>query len=560
MGQRRIVVLIDNIESDYQLEMLSGVLRATRTSSVNTLIVAGGRLSDGITRNFVYDLIPEAPVDGVLVLAGSLSNLCGVERFRGWLDRFGQRPLVCIGLDIPGRPSVHVDNGSGAYATVEHLITKHGRRKFVCLVGPPHSSEAAARRAAYAKALADHGVIADPKLEFECPRFGREDGQAAVATLFGERGLRVADVDAIVCVNDDVALGALEALTRRGVNVPDQMSIVGFDDVPNARGANPPLTTVNQRVELQGYTAARELVELLERGTVASSRRLDSQAVLRSSCGCQIPYLNDSRGIDVSSARAARSLALAFLGRQSALKAEMARAAAGRLGNQSGWEDKLLGALSQDIQQESNAFRYAMEVTARRSIAVGGTVDPCNDVLTMLRLHVLGIAAGHPEARPRLEDLFQETRLTLTQVALAAYRERDQAAGNHLRNITRTCLEALATHDASALSRALSQHLPPLGVSACTLTRLQSSERRGRQLEVVARVSPDFGSAKAQPLPMSSLGLDQTLTHLAAVVLMPLDFGQSPVGLAGFAWGAHNSLIYEQLRETLSVAVQAVAP
>jgi DNA-binding LacI/PurR family transcriptional regulator len=557
MSQRRILVLIDHIESDYHIEMLSGVLRATRASNINTLFVPGGQLSSSTRRNFVYDLIPEATVDGILVLAGSLSNLSGVAAFQTWLERFGKVPLVCIGLDIPGRPSVYVDNAIGAYATVKHLIEQHGRRKFACVRGTPHSSEAQQRHGAYVKALADHGLVADSRLEFLCPNFGREDGHAAIAALFGDRGLGTGDVDAVVCVNDDVALGALEALTRRGVAIPDQMSIVGFDDAPNARAANPPLTTVNQRVELQGYTAGQQLVAMLERGTPASSQRLDSQEVLRGSCGCLVPYLNDSRGVEVASGRAARSVALAFLGRQTMLKAEMARAAAGRLGNQSGWEDKVLGALSNDLQQGSSSFRYAMEGVARRAIAVGGSVDPCNDVLTVLRLQALGISSGHPEARPRLEDMFQETRLILTQVALAAYRERDQATANHLRNISRTCLETLATREAGPISRALSEHLPPLGISACAISRFSTSALRGRQLEVVARVSPDFGNSKTLLLPTGSLGLEQTLSHLAAVVLMPLDFNQEPVGLAGFAWGAHNPLLYEQLREVLSVAVYA---
>jgi len=236
----------------------------------------------------------------------------------------------------------------------------------------------------------------------------------------------------------------------------------------------------------------------------------------------------------------------------------MARAAAGRLGNQSGWEDKILGALSNDLQSTDGTFHYAMESLARRAIAVGGSVDPCNDVLTVLRLQMLGIISGQPETRPRLEDLFQETRLMLTQVALSAYRDRDQSAASHLRNISKTCLETLATREAGPISRALSAHLPPLGVSACAISRLLPSSRRGAQLEVVARLSPDFGqSNKLQLLPDSSLGLDQTLSHLASAVLLPLDFNQQPVGLAAFAWGAHNPLVYEQLREVLSVAVYA---
>ena len=559
MTQRRILVLIDNIESDYQIEVISGVLRATRTSNVNTLIVPGGALAAGdqvTPRTFVYDLIAQAPVDGILVLAGSLSNHAGVPAFCRWLQRFGKIPLLCIGLDIPDQPSVFVDNGTGAYATIRHLIEKHGRRKIACFRGPLHSAEAEQRHAAYVRALNDHGLTVDPQLTLLCPSFGREDGHAAIATLFGERGKNPSDLDAIVCVNDDVALGSIEALTRRGTSIPDQIAIVGFDDAPNARAANPPLTTVNQRVELQGYTAGRELVEALEKGTKPRSHRLDSQEVLRASCGCVVPHQNDSRGVD-SSGRAARSFTLAFLGRQAALKAEMARAAAGRLGNQSGWEEKILGALSNDLQSTDGTFHYAMESLARRAIAVGGSVDPCNDVLTVLRLQMLGIIVGQPETRPRLEDLFQETRLMLTQVALSAYRDRDQSAASHLRNISRTCLETLATREAGPISQALSAHLPPLGVSACAISRLLPSSRRGAQLEVVARLSPDFGQSRLQLLPESSLGLDQTLSHLASAVLLPLDFNQQPVGLAAFAWGAHNPLVYEQLREVLSVAVYA---
>jgi DNA-binding LacI/PurR family transcriptional regulator len=559
MSQSRVLVLIDNIESDYQIEMISGILRATRAAQVNALIVTGGALSTErfpTLRNFVYDLIPGAAVDGILVLAGSLSNMAGVEVLRSWLSRFGNIPLMCIGLAIEGRPSVFVNNEVGMYSALTHLIEKHGRRKIGYLRGPAHSLEAAQRYAAYVRALADHGIPLQPALVYNGQTLGREDGQAGVAALLGGRGLLTADLDAIACVNDDVALGALEALTRRGIAVPEQMALVGFDDAPNARAANPPLTTVNQRVELQGYTAANALIEALTSGAPAQSHCLDSEAVIRRSCGCLMRPQNDSRGITPDD-RVVRSLALAFLGRQASLKAGIARAAAGRLGNQNGWEEKLLRALSSDLEHGDSGFHYAMEAVARRAIAVGGSVDPCNDVLTSLRLQVLAVAAHHPEARPRIEDMFQEARLMLTHVGLSAYRDRDHAANSHMRNISRACTEVLATRNSSALSRALSEHLPPLGVAACAISRLSMSSRAGQQLEVVARLSPDFGNVKAPVLPISSLGIDQTLEHRAGVVLMPLEFNQRAVGLAGFAWGAHNPLIYEHLRESLSVAVYA---
>jgi DNA-binding LacI/PurR family transcriptional regulator len=557
MTHRRVLLLIDSIESDYQIEAISGVLRATRASNVNLAIVTGGWLGTDqhpAPRNFIYDLIPEAAVDGIVVMAGSLSNQCGIEHFRAWLRKF-QVPVVCMGVEIPEHASVFIDNGVGTYAAVSHLIECHGRRNIACMRGPEGSSEANQRYDAYARALQAHDLSVKAALTCTAPIFAREDGIAGVTTLFDGRGLTLSHIDAIACVNDDVALGTMEALNRRGIVVPDQISIIGFDDNPSARAANPPLTTVNQRVELQGYTAARALIEMLESGQSATSQRLDSVEVVRASCGCLIPYQNDSRGIQMGSG--SRSFAVAFLERQSMLKAEMARAAAGRLGNQNGWEEKILRALASDLQTGDGSFRFALESVARKAISVGGSVDACNDMLTTLRLQVLAIAASKVELRPRVEDMFQEARLMITNVGLSAYRDRDQANTDHMRNISKACMGALAIQDTSALSRALSTHLPPLGVAAFSVSRLNTASTRDAQLQIVARLSPDFVTAKSAPLPISSLGIDQTLQHRAAVVLMPLEFNQRPVGLAGFAWGAHNPMTYELLREWLSVAVYA---
>jgi sigma-B regulation protein RsbU (phosphoserine phosphatase) len=557
MIHRRILVLIDSIESDYQIEAISGVLRATRASDANVAIVTGGWIGNDkhpAARNFVYDLIPDAAVDGLVVMAGSLSNHCGIEHFGAWLRKF-QVPAVCVGVDVAGFPSVFVDNGIGTYGTVSHLIEQHGRRKIACLRGPEGSPEAIQRYDAYVRALRAHDLSIEPALTCTAPIFAREDGIAGVASLFGDRGLKPSAIDAIACVNDDVALGAMEALTRRGILVPEQVSIVAFDDSASARAANPPLTTVNQRVELQGYTAGRAILEMLESGVPPPSQQLDSVKVVRASCGCPIPRQNDSRSIEMG--RGSPSFAVAFLDRQVMLKAELARTAAGRLRNQNGWEEKIMRALASDLQTADGSFRSALEGIARKTISLGGSVDACNDVLTALRLQVLAIGGSNPELRPRVEDTFQEARLMITNVGLSAYRDRDQAATDHMRNISKACMGALAAQDATALSRALSTHLPSLGVAACSISRLNTASSRGPQLQIVAHLSPDFVFTKSPALPVSSLGLDQTLQHRAAVVLMPLEFNQRPVGLAGFAWGAHNPMIYELLREWLSVAVYA---
>src|SRR5688500_13947000 len=113
----RIAVLIDHVESDYHAEIISGVLRATRATQVRTLVVAGGWLGHlagpPLARNFVYDFVEQAAVDGLVILASSLSNYCGVARFADWLERFSRVPSISIGVDLPKTPTVLVDNEHG---------------------------------------------------------------------------------------------------------------------------------------------------------------------------------------------------------------------------------------------------------------------------------------------------------------------------------------------------------------------------------------------------------------------------------------------------------------
>jgi hypothetical protein len=117
-----IALLIDHLESPYAAELVAGVLRATRLARVRTLIVPGGWLappgSDPAVRNFVYELLAETRVDGILISAGSLSNHSGLEHFRSWLHRFRHLPSGAIGLDVVTVPSVHVDNEPGMYDAI----------------------------------------------------------------------------------------------------------------------------------------------------------------------------------------------------------------------------------------------------------------------------------------------------------------------------------------------------------------------------------------------------------------------------------------------------------
>jgi DNA-binding LacI/PurR family transcriptional regulator len=553
----RIAVLLDHIESDYHVEVLSGVLRAARARAT-VLVVPGGWLSQSdaqpIARNFIYDLLPSARIDGVLALAGSLSNYAGLDRLRDWMRRLSGLPIVTVGIDVPEMASVWVDNGVGLHAVVSHLITVHERRRIAFICGPVASPEAETRRLAYRRALEEHGIPEDERLILP-GGFSREDGSAAVTELFDARRFTPATVNAIVAVNDDAALGAMEELTRRRVSIPDPIAVVGFDDARSARSANPPLTTVSQRVDHQAFIATRALLDAIEGKRPPEGNSIEPELVVRASCGCVVRPHNDSTEARPTTTAMARTSVLYLVERRATIAAELARAAAGRLVGMSGWESRLLDALVHDLRDaREQSFVVEVEQFARRNVALGRSVMVCHDVLTALRLQAVSSTSVEPTARARVEDLFQEARLRLARVGSDVEHERQQSLNHHARLVTKACLATIGGADARELGVALEEHLPALGIGAFCVTRIRRSE-----LLVIARLAQKGLSSAMPSLPRSELGIDRALENEDTLVLEPLDFAGRPVGIAAFAWGAHNPFHYEVLREVLSATLYALS-
>ncbi|HEX6765213.1 MAG TPA: substrate-binding domain-containing protein, partial [Polyangiaceae bacterium] len=345
----------------------------------------------------------------------------------------------------------------------------------------------------------------------------------------------------------------------RGVTVPDPVAVVGFDDAESARAANQPLTTVSQRIELQAHTAATALFEAIAQKRPPVGKKLDPELVLRASCGCVFRFHNDSAEVRLTGSGMARSAALSLVERRSTIAAELARAAAGRLAGMSGWESRLIDALIHDLGHASEqSFVYEIEQFSRKNVALGRSVMVCHDVLTALRLQAVATASLEPAVRPRIEDLFQEARMRLARVGSEVEHERQQSLNHHVRTVTKACLDMLAGSDASKLDDALSEHLPALGIKAYIVSRLEKT-RAGERFTLVARYAENTLTRTLLQVPARDLGIDPALEREEVLVVEPLEFAGTPVGVAALSWGAHTPVHYEALREVLSAAIFAVS-
>ena len=171
-------------------------------------------------------------------------------------------PLVLLGERIFGGPKDHVamHNVSAAEAAVQHLIDT-GRRR-IAVVGasgddPDDASSASLRVRGYRRALELAGIDFDPRLVCETPTWSRESGAAAAHALIASG----TDVDAVFALNDTLGLGVLRALGEEGRRVPEDVAVIGFDDIEEGRFAIPSLSTVDTGRDAIASMAVSLLVE-----------------------------------------------------------------------------------------------------------------------------------------------------------------------------------------------------------------------------------------------------------------------------------------------------------
>jgi LacI family transcriptional regulator len=241
--------------------------------------------------NFDWVNAPDGPLafsPRLLSLSGKVDGLLIGEGIvpTPFLARLAARlPVVVIAGDPDERAAdvVTADNRAGSAAIVTHLISDHGKRRLFHVDGPPTAPDAKQRRLALADVLRAHP---------EAQLVGSYDGLFSVqsgedAAAFLLASMSTSQPDAVVCANDQMAIGVLQALARADVRVPEQVAVTGFDDIFVGGLVEPTLTTVHQPMrELGEHACARLLERIATPGLPQSVQLLPTELVLRSSCGC----------------------------------------------------------------------------------------------------------------------------------------------------------------------------------------------------------------------------------------------------------------------------------
>ncbi len=555
MDRLPLALLIDTLEDEYQVAVVRGAFAAARELGVTLLCTPGGRVRDPVAeraaRNLVFDLVNPQTVSGVVAVTSVIGSAIGPGELNAWLDRFSGTPLCCVGVPIPGHATIEVDNYGGIHELVLHLAQEHGRTHIAFVQGPAASAEAAARFQAYRDALTQAGLPFDPGLVTEGD-FLKASGTEAVRSLLESHHPRT-EIDALVAANDYMAFGAMQELWRRHIEVPDEIAVVGFDDVDSARFARPGLTTASQPTERLGRRGV-EIVFETEEGRKPESAKLPTKIVLRTSCGCPSATAGLAGSISPSSSSGFQT---SFVQRRQAILAEMARAAAGRLGALgSGWDARLLDSLIGDLRGgSSSTFCRAVEQMLQKieRAPVAGIV--LQDVLTALRRQSLPCVASVQKARDQLEESLSEARILVSVFAEQAAERRARMARERRRALE-SALRTVQFSNTAQLSQVAAETLPDLGVEACVVAMLDQPD----DVAGGARLLFGFGGRDRllsdSPIQIGRLPADPLLQHAGRMlVLLPLVALGQTLGVAVVAMARVPDDELEQLRELLGTAL-----
>jgi DNA-binding LacI/PurR family transcriptional regulator len=286
------VGILSNAFGDpYSIPLAQAAAQKLTQSGLHSICFTGGFPKAPFFRNNDGEVgVPDA-VDAMILLSATLR---GSDEELKQLVESSSAPVVSIGANLARASSVTADDETGVFQAIAHLVKRHDCKRIAFIAGPEGSFDGARRLTAYRIALDSFKLPWDPTLAVRGDYEARS-GREAVLEL-RRNGSR--SFDAIVAANDLMAIGAIEGLHAGGMKVPEDVKVVGFDDMEEASFTSPSLTTVRQPIAEQGLCAADLVIrELGGEALEDVPTHISTPLVIRQSCGCGAASADTTRRI-----------------------------------------------------------------------------------------------------------------------------------------------------------------------------------------------------------------------------------------------------------------------
>lgn len=452
---------IDN----YTHILLQGICAAAREHDCNLLIGCGISLPGSPRASRTawavpgenVDFVPVGPwnADGLIIIPDDLSD-AQFEYIQD-LIRSGY-PIILTTAEKPG-PLVAADNAGGIRQAFDHLL-EHGHRQIALIAGKTgRAGDSAERLAAYRAALHDAGIQEDERL-IAFGEHRRDGGRTAMRRIL-DTG---APFTALIASNDLSGLGAMDALREAGRRIPEDVALIGFDDILEARSQLPPLTTIRHPTFTLGRQAVLAVLSAIRgQATDSANLRVKTQLVVRQSCGCRpdgslIEALNPFHSRELASIETTLARLMA-----DATFSEVQHSSREKI-------DSLCLSLttaftSSLIHHNPLRFESALQELMQWLEVYDEDAYAWHRALSLLRRALANLLIALPGARPDFANmLIDRARIMLAELT---QRQAANVLLHHIETSNRLGLmtsQLLAAVDTTATADILAQHLPQLGI------------------------------------------------------------------------------------------------
>ena len=566
-----IGMLTARLNGPTEIKMWHGVADRAEEKNINLVCFSGGiphsQQQNETQKNVLYNIAGQQNVDGLLIWANILSHTLDRVSLEAFCLRYSPLPIISMGVLLPSLPSIRIDMHDGMQKLLTHLIEDHGRRKIAFIRGLEVSQDAEDRYQAYLETLQQYEFPLESSLIISGD-FHRHSGTSAVKQLLDTVG---PVFDALVSANDNMAIGAMQALQAAGIHIPDDVLVAGFDDIEETRATAPSLTTVRAPLYLLGCKSVDLVLSKLSNEDLPEQILLETEIIRRQSCGCQHTLIDE--GFSVLHPTQPLSSLLMMHSQNTSFSTDYDHSYGGLVsflstlapirGLEMGTSLNLVENLFADVKSKSDShgkFIRLLECILLQ-IQDGTEILEWLDVLNVIRFKIDDLFRSWNESA--LAHHFLEKGLTV--VGEMAHRRQlyqrleTVEQTNRLNRIVQTMS---TTYDTETLMKLLAQELPGLGIQSCFLSLY---DEKGDPPAWSRLILAFLGKER---LPIDKGGIRFPTRLLVPKGMLPADcriafdvealfFQEEQIGFVMFEVGPRDGDVYTTLRGHLSSALKS---
>jgi HD-GYP domain-containing protein (c-di-GMP phosphodiesterase class II)/DNA-binding LacI/PurR family transcriptional regulator len=561
-----IGLFIDWLDNQYKLDFINGVGDFARKHQMNLLCFEGGCIHSSreyeAQRTILFDLVDQENVDGLIIMSAVIGHFTTPDVVTEFCQCYQTIPVISIAMEIENIPSMLNDNAAGMRDLMNHLINVHGFSRIAFITGPSGNQDALERYEAYQSVLKEHGITIDDNLLLQGD-FTKQSGMDAVQILIDERKVRF---DVIVAASDDMALGALDALNARGIKVPEDVAVVGFDNLEMASYSSPALTTVAQPFYEQGLQAAEMIWNRLQQRSVPQQVKIPTKLILRDSCGCFSELTSKAAGGEMAGTPSSSS---DFVRKSGLIAGEILKNigylfSESKRNQYSQYIEQMLESLWTELtSRHKNGFLNMFSKILRQAASDQMNLFSWHEVLSELR-HCLLPYLSDSATLTRAETLWHQARIIIGEMAISMEKRRihDSLENNQLLNLIRE--ELLVTLNMNDLLSVLAKRLPQAGIKSCYMSSFNDDDYAPYLNSQLILAFNENG-----PIPINGQNAVFPSRQLVPCHILPddkqyvmmvvsLNFAQTQFGFVLFDIDLQNVHICSDIRRILCSALQGV--